>query len=95
LRKRVLDYVTRRFNASSARLKKPVGLDLRWDTAWRDRQIQVEPRVSRREVASSERLARMVPGSARNWIAVNAAKHSKPKKIENKKYDNVTVKKFG
>jgi hypothetical protein len=27
----VLDYVTRRFNASSAGLKKPVGLDLRWN----------------------------------------------------------------
>jgi len=29
----IFDYVTRRFNASSAGLKKPVGLDLRWDTA--------------------------------------------------------------
>jgi hypothetical protein len=28
-----LDYVTRRFNASSAGLKKAVGPDLRWDTA--------------------------------------------------------------
>src|SRR4029077_13901161 len=28
--KNLLDYVTRRFNASSAGLKKPVGLDLRW-----------------------------------------------------------------
>jgi len=37
------DYVTRRFNASSARLKKPKGLDLRWDTALRDLQIQLEP----------------------------------------------------
>jgi hypothetical protein len=36
----------------------------------------------------------MVPGSARNWIAVNAAKHSKPKKNENKKYDNSTLKKI-
>jgi hypothetical protein len=31
LRKSLLDYVIRRFNASSAGLKKPVGLDLRWD----------------------------------------------------------------
>jgi hypothetical protein len=31
--KNLLDYVIRRFNASSAGLKKPVGLDLRWDTA--------------------------------------------------------------
>ncbi len=30
--KNFLDYVTRRFNASSAGLKKPVGLNLRWDT---------------------------------------------------------------
>ena len=29
--KNVLDYVTRRFNASSAVLKKLAGLDLRWD----------------------------------------------------------------
>jgi hypothetical protein len=29
--KSALDYVTRRFNASSAGLKKSVGLDLRWD----------------------------------------------------------------
>jgi hypothetical protein len=28
-----LDYVARRFNASSAGLKKPVGLILRWNTA--------------------------------------------------------------
>jgi hypothetical protein len=33
-----LDYVSRRFNASLAGLKKPVGLDLRWDTALRDFQ---------------------------------------------------------
>jgi hypothetical protein len=31
LRKSLLDYVIRRFNASSAGLKKPVGLDLRLD----------------------------------------------------------------
>jgi hypothetical protein len=32
------DYVTRRFNASSARLNKPQGLDLRWKAALRDLQ---------------------------------------------------------
>jgi hypothetical protein len=37
------DYVTRRFNASSAGLKTPVGLDLRWDNALRDLQILLEP----------------------------------------------------
>ena len=31
--KNALDYVIRRFNVPSARLNKPVGLDLRWDTA--------------------------------------------------------------
>jgi hypothetical protein len=31
--KSALDYVIRRFNASSAGLKKPVGLDLRWKAA--------------------------------------------------------------
>jgi len=30
--KSLLDYVIRRFNLSSARLNKPQGLDLRWDT---------------------------------------------------------------
>jgi hypothetical protein len=37
------DYVIRRFNLSSARLNKPQGLDLRWNTALRDLQIQLEP----------------------------------------------------
>jgi len=41
--KNLLDYVIRRFNASSAGLKKPVGLDLRWDRRLRDFQIQLEP----------------------------------------------------
>jgi hypothetical protein len=45
------DYVTGRFNASSAGLKQPVGLDLRWKAALRDLQIQLEYRVSRSEVA--------------------------------------------
>jgi hypothetical protein len=42
LSKREADYVTRRFNASSAKAEEPVGLDLRWDTALRDFQIQLE-----------------------------------------------------
>jgi hypothetical protein len=33
VRKNILDYVIRRFDASSAGLKKPVGLDLRWVAA--------------------------------------------------------------
>ena len=37
---------------------------------------KVESRVSRSKAASSKRLVRMVPGSARNWIAVNAVKQS-------------------
>src|SRR5882757_6414769 len=37
----------------------------------------------------------MVPGSARNWIAVNAAQQSSlNKKNKNKKHDNSTVKKI-
>ena len=41
------DYVTRRFNASSAELKKLVGLDLRWNRRLRNYQIQLEPLVPR------------------------------------------------
>ena len=37
------DYVTRRFNASSAGLETPLGLDLRWDNVLRDLQILLEP----------------------------------------------------
>src|SRR5260370_6020751 len=40
-------------------------------------QIQLVPRVSRSEAAVSKRLVRMVPGSARNWIAVNAVQQIK------------------
>jgi hypothetical protein len=36
----------------------------------------------------------MVPGSARNWNAVNAAKQINLNKNENKKYDNFIHKKF-
>jgi hypothetical protein len=39
-------------------------------------QAQLEPRVSRREAAVQKRLVRMIPGSARNWIAVNAIQQS-------------------
>ena len=45
------------FHRIFGRAELPVGLDLRWDTALRDFQIQLEPRVSR-EV----RLMRTVPG---------------------------------
>src|SRR5215208_7134409 len=38
------------------------------------------PRVSRREVASSKRLVRMVPGSDRNWIAVDELEQFIPNK---------------
>jgi hypothetical protein len=46
--KNFLNYVIRRFNLSSAPLNKPQGLDLGWDTVYRDFQIQLEPRVSRK-----------------------------------------------
>jgi len=36
----------------------------------------------------------MIPGSARNWIAVNAVKNQPQQKTENKKYDNSTLKKI-
>ena len=36
----------------------------------------------------------MVPGSARNWIAVNAVNNPTSTKNENKKYDNSTIKKI-
>jgi hypothetical protein len=55
-------YVTRRFNASLAGLKKPVGLDLRWKAALRDLQIQLEPRVHRSEAA--------VQSASRGWFLV-------------------------
>ena len=38
----------------------------------------MEPRVNRSEAASSKHLVRMVPGSARNWIAVNASSTIQP-----------------
>src|SRR5207302_10525103 len=48
-------------------------------------QIQVEPRVSRSEDAVSKRLVRIVPGSARNWIAVYVGQQS----ILNRKLENM------
>ena len=36
----------------------------------------------------------MIPGSARNWIAVNAVQQSNSTKNENKKYDNSTLPKI-
>jgi hypothetical protein len=40
------------FHRIFSRAELPVRLNLRWDTALRDFQIQLEPRVSRREAAS-------------------------------------------
>jgi len=53
--------------------------------------MQLEPGVSRSEVAVQKRLVRMVPGSARNWIAVNAVRQSKRNETKD---DNSTCKKF-
>jgi len=47
------DYVIRRFNRSSARLEKSVGLNLRWSPPLRDFQIQLKPRVNRNEGRTS------------------------------------------
>src|SRR6266403_232777 len=56
-------------------------------------QIQLEPRVSRSEAASSKRLVRMVPGSARNWIAVNAVqKNSLNKKMKTKNMTTLSIR---
>src|SRR4029077_4257160 len=51
-------------------------------------QIQLEPRVSRSEAAVQKRLVKMIPGSSRNWIAVNAVQQSVLNKT---KYDNSTL----
>src|SRR5207244_12942321 len=48
-------------------------------------------RVSRSEAAVPKRLVRMVPGSARNSIAVKTINNPVSTKNENKKYDNSTV----
>jgi len=91
---RVFDYVTRRFNRSSARLKKSVGLDLRWDTALRDFQIQLEPRVSLKWGELFAGFVRTVPGSARNWIAVNALQQFSLSKKWTQNNDNSTLRKI-
>jgi hypothetical protein len=41
-----------------------------------------------------KRLVRVVPGSARNWIAVNAVNNPEGTKNEINKNDNSTNKKF-
>jgi hypothetical protein len=68
----MVDYVTRRFNVPSAGLKKPVGLDLRWDRRFTRSPDSLGPRVSRSEAAVRRASRRLVPGSTWNWIAVNA-----------------------
>src|SRR5438874_13772349 len=50
--------------------------------------------ISRSNWSTESAEVRMVPGSARNWIAVNEIKESSLKKNENKKYDNSTLKKI-
>jgi hypothetical protein len=39
-------------------------------------QGHMEPRFTRSDAAIQKRLVRMIPGSARNWIAVNAIQQS-------------------
>src|SRR4051812_7719630 len=48
-------------------------------------QVQLESRVSRSEAASSKRLLRMAPDSARNRVAVHAVQES----ILKKKFENM------
>jgi len=64
-----LDYVSRRFNASLAGLEKLVGLDLRWDTALRDFQNPTGA-PSQPKWGWKKSHPRVIPGSARNWIAI-------------------------
>jgi len=61
-----------RARAEDARGAGPTGRT----AALRDLQIQLEPRVPRSEVALQSASRGMVPGSARNWIAVNAVQQS-------------------
>jgi hypothetical protein len=91
LNKRAFDRVTRRFNESSAALKMFVGLGLRCDTAWRDLQIQLEPRVSRSEAAvqSASRASLLVPRGT--GLQLNNPTSTKK---ENRKYDNSPLKKI-
>ena len=46
-------------------------------------QIQLEPQVSQSEPAVPKHLVRMIPGSSRNWIAVNAVQQFSLKKKQN------------
>jgi len=64
------------FNLSSARLNKPQGWIFAETPFSAISRIQLEPRVSPSKAAVPKRLVRMVPGSARNWIAVNAVQQS-------------------
>src|SRR5438034_6807736 len=80
----MLDYVTRRFNVSSAGLKKLVGwtfaetpLNAISRSNWSPESAEVRPLFK----APREKL---VPGSTRNWIAVNAVQQLSL----NKKYEN-------
>jgi hypothetical protein len=75
-----LDYVIRRFNASSAGLKKPVGLDLRWD-----RRFTQSP--------DSTGAPSQPSGTGLQLMQFNNPTLTKNKN-EIKKYDNSTPKKF-
>jgi hypothetical protein len=88
LLKLFFDYVTRRFNASSAGMKKE-GWTYAGTAALRDHQIQLEPESAemRPPLAGREDGS----GSARNWIAV---KQSNLNQNEYKKYENSIPNKF-
>jgi hypothetical protein len=79
------DYATRRFNGSSAGLKKPVGLNFRWKAALPDLQIQLQPLVSRSEVTLGRRLVRMAPGLARSGNSCDPATFSQTEKTAHEK----------
>jgi len=71
------DYVIRRFNLSLARLNEPQG----WTFA--ETPFSAIPPApngvpSQPKAASSKRLVKLIPGSARNWIAVSAVQQSNP-----------------
>jgi hypothetical protein len=55
------------FHRIFSRAELPVGLDLRWDTALRDFQIQLEPRVSRSEAAFHYAPCEDGSGSMGDW----------------------------
>jgi hypothetical protein len=94
LGRNVLDYVTRRFNARSAGLiefgswifaGKPLNAISRFN--WNSESAEVSRFLE--EVSQ-----RVVPGSTRNWIAVNAVNNPPKQKNETKKTDNSAGKKF-